>query len=232
MNIGEIYKSNSGVEFEVIGFEYKDDKKHTKMYKMKSLETGYIGLFRSDCIKKGQMRDKLQVTVFGVGIIGYANASKKNRKYKVWYNMMSRCYNKNDKSYNYYGAKGTTVCDRWKRLDYFIEDIVNVEGYNERLFNEGKIFIDKDIKSTDGNKLYSLNTCIFVDNETNQKQKAKDHNLSEGNIKIAVFPDGHEEIIEVVKDFADKHNLQYQNINLCLNGTNKSHKGFKFYYKN
>lgn len=28
--------------------------------------------------------------------------------------MKTRCFNKNAKAYKYYGARGITVCDRWK----------------------------------------------------------------------------------------------------------------------
>lgn len=40
---------------------------------------------------------------------------KKNypRLYGIWTNMKTRCYNDNVKSYEYYGAKGISVCDEW-----------------------------------------------------------------------------------------------------------------------
>lgn len=45
-------------------------------------------------------------------------------EYSAWRNMITRCYNKNVKSYKNYGAKGITVCDRWKdSFEAFFEDI-------------------------------------------------------------------------------------------------------------
>lgn len=35
-------------------------------------------------------------------------------EYHVWKSMNQRCSNPNDKSYRWYGAKGITVCDRWR----------------------------------------------------------------------------------------------------------------------
>jgi hypothetical protein len=35
----------------------------------------------------------------------------------TWAGMKKRCYNKNTKSYKYYGGRGIKVCDRW--LDSF-----------------------------------------------------------------------------------------------------------------
>ena len=53
--------------------------------------------------------------------------------YKRWVKIKSRCYNKNDKSYKYYGARGITVCDEWKKdFTKFYEWAIN-HDYNERL---------------------------------------------------------------------------------------------------
>ena len=39
---------------------------------------------------------------------------KDNPIYKVWIDMKQRCYNYNNKDYNYYGSRGITVCSEWK----------------------------------------------------------------------------------------------------------------------
>ena len=36
------------------------------------------------------------------------------RLYRIWYNMVSRCHNTNDKQYCDYGNKGILVCKEWK----------------------------------------------------------------------------------------------------------------------
>lgn len=40
--------------------------------------------------------------------------------YKVFHNMRQRCYNKNHKFYNRYGARDIKVCDRWLETRGFI----------------------------------------------------------------------------------------------------------------
>lgn len=35
-------------------------------------------------------------------------------EYNSWANMKQRCFNKNNKNYEQYGARGITVCDEWK----------------------------------------------------------------------------------------------------------------------
>lgn len=43
--------------------------------------------------------------------------------YKKWVGMMTRCYNKNEKTYSYYGGRGITVCDRWRLFQNFLSDM-------------------------------------------------------------------------------------------------------------
>lgn len=38
----------------------------------------------------------------------------KSREYKSWEMMIQRCYNENYESYKWYGARGISVCDRWR----------------------------------------------------------------------------------------------------------------------
>lgn len=45
-------------------------------------------------------------------------------EYRSWYAMKNRCYNPKSHSYKNYGARGITVCDRWRNdLSAFIEDM-------------------------------------------------------------------------------------------------------------
>jgi hypothetical protein len=46
------------------------------------------------------------------------------RTYASWNSMLHRCYDLNSVSYKYYGARGITVCDRWREsYDDFVEDM-------------------------------------------------------------------------------------------------------------
>lgn len=44
-------------------------------------------------------------------------------EYGTWAQMKMRCYNKNDKRYNYYGARGIKVCKRWQKFENFFSDM-------------------------------------------------------------------------------------------------------------
>ena len=49
-------------------------------------------------------------------IIGHGDSLPKNtsRAYLAWGNMKSRCLNSNGQHYSRYGARGITICNRWK----------------------------------------------------------------------------------------------------------------------
>lgn len=48
----------------------------------------------------------------------FMHGMKHTRFYNIWCGMKARCYNQNNPKYRIYGARGITVCDRWK--DSFI----------------------------------------------------------------------------------------------------------------
>ena len=71
-------------------------------------------------------------------------ATKHPRLYRIWCSIFQRCKNPNHASYQYYGARGFTVCAEWKdysefrdwalsagyRSDLKIERVNNDEGYS------------------------------------------------------------------------------------------------------
>src|SRR6187549_1589225 len=56
-----------------------------------------------------------------LGFKGYLSAGvRKHPMYGAWAGMVNRCYNPNNSSYERYGARGITVCERWRQsfLDF------------------------------------------------------------------------------------------------------------------
>lgn len=47
----------------------------------------------------------------------------KSREYQAWLNMRGRCNNPNHPSFDYYGGRGITICERWDSFANFIADM-------------------------------------------------------------------------------------------------------------
>lgn len=161
--INNTYCNNDGYRFTVTELSHRTKK--DKYYKL-MFDSGYEATATPTDFTRGRVKDYLSPSYSKVGILGYADLSKNKRAVRVWRNMLNRCYNPNFGEYKRYGNIGVSVCDRWKRLDFFLDDLPKVDGYDEELFNSGKIQLDKDTKY-DGNKTYSLETCAFVSPQKN-----------------------------------------------------------------
>jgi len=113
--------------------------------------------------------------VFGVGImdagyrvqekisVGYENGKRKQRLiwicplYQRWRDMLQRCYS--EKFHERFPTyKGCSVCEEWLTFS-------NFKHWMEQQDWEGK-HLDKDILFQD-NKIYSPETCVFVDAKVN-----------------------------------------------------------------
>lgn len=160
IDYSKIYDSNFG-KFRIIS--KADSVNGHKMVNIQFIETGTITTVRYTDAKIGNVRDRYARTIFGVACIG--NASSYHVAYNIWEGMISRCYNINSTSYPMYGAKGVTVCDKWKCFEYFLEDLPYIDGYDNWINYPGQYHLDKDYKQMGfpyHKKVYSLETCCFI----------------------------------------------------------------------
>lgn len=89
------------------------------------------------------------------------------RIYRTWTNMKARCYNPKEQHYKYYGAKGISVCSKWKK-DFTVFLRWSLEnGYSDSLT------IDR-INPTMG---YSPDNCQWLTVSENVK-KARRQNAT------------------------------------------------------
>lgn len=52
----------------------------------------------------------------GVNNPNYLDGRKNTRLYSIYYNMITRCYNKNTSNYHHYGGRGIRVNEDWCEL--------------------------------------------------------------------------------------------------------------------
>ena len=92
---------------------------------------------------------------------GWASKSELNKKiYYLWKAMIART----DPAYwiEFPTYEGTSVDDRWLRLSNFVEDIQDIDGYDEwTTCSKNAMMFDKDTR-VPGNKHYSKDTCCFI----------------------------------------------------------------------
>ena len=109
----------------------------------------------------GKMK-KLRTSILGVGcrdILAYRDG-KPLRTAKMWYSLLARCYcEKTQQKLPAY--IGCSMSDEWLTYSKFKQDVENMNGYNYDGWE-----LDKDIL-VQGNKIYSLETCMFVPREIN-----------------------------------------------------------------
>ncbi len=171
IDFDKTFKARVGGEFKIIGTAPSINGH--KCVIIKFLQTGTEKVVRFTEVDNGKefsnVRDDYYPLVAGVGCIG--TASSYDKHYNMWESMLTRCYDKNSPSYNRYGARGVTVCDRWHCFEYFLKDVVNLPNYDLWLKYGGKYYnIDKDFLQNGiltCNKVYSPETCMFLSSRDN-----------------------------------------------------------------
>ncbi len=87
----------------------------------------------------------------------------KSRTYLIWQSMVGRCHRPTDSSYKYYGAKGVTVCDRWRKFEDFFADMgIAPDGMH--------------LHRTNGSTVYSKETCQWL----SESEHIGLHNMEQG----------------------------------------------------
>lgn len=81
----------------------------------------------------------------------------------IFNHMFSRCYNKNDTSYRFYGEKGIKICDTWLLNPNTFEQWALQNGYSENL----------TIDRIDAKKDYSPDNCQWIPLEENARKAGK-----------------------------------------------------------
>jgi hypothetical protein len=149
IKVGERFINNLGDEAEVISY------KNAKNITVRFIATKHERIVMANNLRSGSFKDKLQRSVFGVGITG-DGISKINgrvvKSYETWRSMLRRCYS--DKyqivSPSY---KGCSVHSDWHFYSNF-----------KRWFDKNYIdnyHLDKDLLIKN-NKQYSADACAFI----------------------------------------------------------------------
>lgn len=78
-----------------------------------------------------------------------------------WGMMLKRCTDVNAVNYPDYGGRGIYVCERWTIRNNYIEDIMNLPGYD----------LDKHLDRIDNDGPYSPDNCRWVEPKDNNRNR-------------------------------------------------------------
>ena len=224
--IGQIIQSKNYGRFEVLGYGST-----RRRFNVRFLDTGYETEVSFSSMRTGEVKDYLAPSFYGIGIFGYKEAVEERFRhrrsqdlYTTWANMILRCYKEEEIGYKYYGARGVRVCERWKRFDYFVEDVQKIDGWENKLNDWGSYSLDKDKLGGDS-LIYSPDTCCWL-NDSEQAENSRACKFF-----YAKSPEGIVYFQNNASSFAEEQNLSASCVRACLRGEYKSHNGWKLSYE-
>ena len=102
---------------------------------------------------------------------------KNPRIMKIYYGILARCFNEDNKDYHSYGAKGISVCQDWLDNPIHFEDWALANGYEDNLT------IDREDETKD----YCPDNCRWITLEENARWKSTTNRINvDGEIKTGL----------------------------------------------
>lgn len=141
--------------------------------------------------------------------------------------MIARCYRKGTNHYEYYGGRGVYVCDKWRELDGFLEDVDKIEGFDLMEILYGRLFLDKDIKIK-GNTVYSLETCKWVNASENTFKYPNQQEM----ILVSPYPEFKLSYWNNKMKLAEHIGCSTWSLGDLLKGKTKKINGYQLFYLN
>ena len=209
--IGEENINNFGSKMIIVGYrKWNDVDVYFPEYNWTARNVQYNNF------KNRQVKCPYEKIYYGIGYIGegkykVSENGKLTKCYKVWRNMLERCYDKkyHEKRPTYINCE---VDDKWLCFQNFAKWYY--DNYYE-IENE-TMCLDKDILHK-GNKIYSPNTCVFVPEKINLLFTKRDKTRGNYPIGVCCYK-------------RDKKFMAYCNIYDCKE--NKTKKIYLGYYDN
>ena len=149
-----------------------------KLWRIRCKECGREFIRGSNLVKAPS---KITYNCFHKRITGqdvkYDNHWKNPRIMKIYYGILARCFNEDNKDYHSYGAKGISVCQDWLDNPIHFEDWALANGYEDNLT------IDREDETKD----YCPDNCRWITLEENARWKSTTNRINvDGEIKTGL----------------------------------------------
>ena len=218
---GKEYTNKKGIKCVVLEDIYDGNKSKCLIH---FINTGYVTEVYKQNLIKGSFTDTYEKTIYGVACKGRIKCLTKHQKiaFHRWNSMISRCYNKNDINYHNYGLKGIKISERWLTFENYYEDLPKIKGYNEELWLQHKIELDKDISKSN---IYSFENTKFIPKLENILLQGRNYKPFK-----AISPNG-EILIYTNQTVCGKElNILPRSIGKCLHNKLRQTHGYRFEY--
>lgn len=141
------------------------------------------------------------------GDLRWRHGHSRTPTYYSWINMLTRCTNERNSHYGFYGARGISVCDRWKTFSDFLADM-----------GEKPKGMSLDRIDNDGN--YEPGNCRWATHRTQSRNRR--------STKAVIRSDGrrYSSMAEAAEDVSGT----VGGIWSACTGDTHSHRGFKWRY--
>ena len=203
---------------------------------IKTIDVDYI---KTGCVKDENVDPKTILPLDTSLLHPYIREFRINQILRVKYHKtLQKCKNKNSTTYEIYGARGVTICERWLDVNNFLNDVKYLPQYDKFYKHPTLYELDKDFKQIDKpteQKVYSPETCMFIhylDNENIMNYKKKltftSPNSSKyfgifitpkGQYEVRIYVRGTQEHFGVYSDeiaAANAYNYYYEFVNRTL----------------
>lgn len=128
-----------------------------------------------------------------LGLRNKVHGYREHPLYKMWRGMLRRCSDPKDFGYYNYGGRGIKVCDRWKDIELFLQDMYS--SYSPGL----------ELDRIDVNGNYELSNCRWVTRKQNMNNMRRNRIVEYKGVK------------KTVSEWADHLNIPYKRLLARLN---------------
>lgn len=155
--VGDICMNNQGCLLEILNIRSKSEVKVIFLDKNQ-----YTCVTSLESLRDGGVRNVYHRSVFGVGFIGDFSEGSDTEVYRIWQQMLRRCYSE-EWLRKYKSYSGCTVCEEWHNLSNFNKWFINQKRKGK--YKQGWQ-LDKDLVGNSKN--YCPENCLFLPEEVNQ----------------------------------------------------------------